>query len=71
MDGRIWWWQVTDEKLLIDEFEAGHVSPVGFHHADHVKLAFVYLLRYSPLEALSKFCAALKHFAAVQGKAER
>ena len=54
---------------LICRFEAGEIDPHSFHHADHVRLAFEYLCSYPPLEALSRFCRALKEFAAAQGKA--
>ena len=53
---------------LIKQFEDG-TTPLGaFHHADHVRLAFEYLCRYSVLEALQRFSDALKRFAAAQGK---
>ncbi len=53
---------------LITQFESGETAPDSFHHADHVRLAFEYLSRYSTLEALSRFCQALKKFAASHGK---
>jgi hypothetical protein len=56
---------------LIQQFEGGRTSPDTFHHADHVRLAFEYLCRYPAVEALGKFSAALKRFAAAQGKAQR
>jgi hypothetical protein len=55
----------------IARFESGEISPDMFHHADHVRLAFEYLRRYSAIEALDKFSAALQRFAAAQGKADR
>lgn len=55
---------------LIEQFERGTTPPESFHHADHVRLAFEYLQRYSALEALEKFSAALKKFAAALGKAQ-
>jgi hypothetical protein len=54
---------------LITEFESGAIPPESFHHADHVRLAFEYLSRYPLLEALTRFCAALKSFATAHGKA--
>ena len=45
------------------------VPESDFHHADHVRLAFAYLCLFPPLEALHKFTAALKRFAAAVGKA--
>jgi len=53
---------------LIKQFEDGTTPPDTFHHTDHVRLAFEYLYRYSALEALEKFSAALRRFAAAQGK---
>ena len=53
---------------LIRHFEADSVPGEGFHHADHVRLAFAYLCEYPPLEALAKFAAALKRFATSRGK---
>jgi hypothetical protein len=53
---------------LIQQFEGGTTPRGAFHHADHVRLAFEYLYRYPVLEALEKFSAALKRFAAAQGK---
>jgi hypothetical protein len=54
---------------LIAQFEGGATPPESFHHADHVRLAFEYLSRYSALEALARFSDALKHFALAHGKA--
>jgi len=47
---------------LIQQFEDGTTPADTFHHADHVRLAFEYLCRYTVLEALEKFSAALKRF---------
>ena len=56
---------------LIAAFESGRTAADTFHHSDHVRLAFEYLCKYSPIEALDKFSASLKGFAAAQGKADR
>jgi hypothetical protein len=56
---------------LIRQFEEGSTPADTFHHADHVRLAFEYLLRYSVLEALESFSDALNRFATAQGKADR
>jgi hypothetical protein len=55
---------------LIQQFEEGTTPAATFHHADHVRLAFEYLCRYSVLEALGRFSDALRRFAAAQGKAQ-
>jgi hypothetical protein len=59
--------RMTGDELL-QQFEDGTTPRAAFHHADHVRLAFEYLDRYPALEALEKFSAALKRFAAAQGK---
>ena len=56
-----------DNVELIEEFEQGRAR-AGFHHADHVRVAFAYVAQYPFLEAVAKFSAALKRFAAAQGK---
>jgi hypothetical protein len=55
---------------IIRQFEAGYGAQSGFHHADHVRLAFAYLCEYPVLRALEKFSAALRGFAAARGKAQ-
>ena len=57
-----------EDERLIRLFEAGEVPPGGFHHRQHVRVAWWYLHQH-PLEAaLERFSAALRHFAEVQGK---
>jgi hypothetical protein len=58
------------EQELIQQFESCTLPPEGFHHADHVRLAFAYLLESAPLEALERFTSALKRYAASLGKAQ-
>lgn len=53
---------------LIWQFEADSLPGDGFHHVDHVRLAFAYLSEYPPLAALAKFSGALKRFATARGK---
>jgi hypothetical protein len=55
---------------IISRFESGNVPESGFHHADHVRLAFAYLRNYPVLPALEKFSAALKQFAEARGKTQ-
>lgn len=57
-------------RKLIQQFESDAIPAGSFHHADHVRLAFAYLCQYPPLQALEKFSAALKRFAAVRGKSQ-
>jgi len=55
-----------DDAAFIAAFEAG--TPGAFHHADHVRLAWLYLRRYPVLEALGRFGEGLRRFAAHHGK---
>jgi hypothetical protein len=58
---------VRDEDLL-RAFEAGEVPDGGFHHAQHVHVAWCYLKRHEMPEALARFVAGLRRFAARQNK---
>ena len=58
---------MTDEEL-ITEFESGSLPADGFHHADHVRMAFAYLGQYPLLQALERFSIALRRFALSQSK---
>lgn len=57
-----------ETSQLIERFEQDLISSDSFHHADHVELAFAYLLVYPPLEALDRFSRALQRFAEARGK---
>ena len=54
---------------IIRRFETDNLAG-EFHHADHVRLAFAYVTEFPVLEALGRFSAALKGYAAARGKAE-
>jgi hypothetical protein len=54
---------------IIRRFETDNLAG-EFHHADHVRLAFAYVTEFPVLEALGRFSAALKRYAAARGKAE-
>jgi len=55
---------------LIQQFESGAIANKGFHHADHVRLAFAYLSCFPMLQALDKFSTALQQFATAHGKSQ-
>ena len=61
--------EAMSHEEIIHGFEAD-TMPGEFHHADHVRLAFAYLSLHPPLEALERFTAGLKRFAAARGKAQ-
>lgn len=58
---------ISDEAL-IRTFEAGEEPPGGFHHREHVRVAWCYLQHHSMPEALVRFSESLKRFAAARGK---
>jgi hypothetical protein len=57
-----------DDATLVDSFENGVVPPGGFHHAQHVRVAWYYLRRRPLPEALDRFQTRLRFFAEAQGK---
>ena len=57
---------MTDDEFMIS-FENCTLSNEAFHHTDHAKMAFLYLRRYSALEALQRFSSSLARFAAAHG----
>jgi hypothetical protein len=59
--------RMTDEEFMA-RFEDGRLAGEAFHHADHVKMAFLYLCRYPALEALERFSSTLVRFAEAKGK---
>jgi hypothetical protein len=61
---------VSDDEFLA-RFESCTLAGESFHHADHVRMAFLYLCRYPALEAIQRLSASLARFAAANGKPER
>jgi hypothetical protein len=57
-----------DDETLVRSFEAGEEPEGGFHHAQHVRVAWYYLKHHSLPEALARFSAGLRYFALKQGK---
>ena len=57
---------MTDEKLIA-QFESCTLPKEEFHHAAHVRTAWIYLCRYPVLEAIARFSEALKAYAANLG----
>lgn len=42
-----------------------------FHHRDHVRMGWIYLREHPLLDALGRFSAALRRYAAAKGKPDR
>ena len=57
---------MTDQEFT-DAFERCALPNESFHHRDHVRLAWIYLRDQPPLDALARFAASLKRFAAANG----
>jgi hypothetical protein len=55
----------TDDEFVA-AFEA--CALFEFHHEDHVRVAWIYLSRYSLPDAIGRFSASLRRFAASKGK---
>ena len=60
----------TDDEFLA-QLESCTLPCDRFHHADHVRAGWLYLMRYPTLAAIRKFSAALRAYAASQGKPDR
>ena len=58
---------MTDREFLA-AFEDGSLPEDRFHHADHVRAAWLILREEDPAAALGRFSAALKRFAAAKRK---
>ena len=58
---------MTDDQFLA-AFENCRIRGEHFHHADHVRMGFLYLCRFPTPEALRRFCDGLMNFAAANGK---
>lgn len=61
---------MTDEEL-IRCFEAGEDPPGGFHHCEHVRVAWWYARRAPLLKALEQFRGGILRFAAARGAAAK
>ena len=60
---------VEDDAVFLAAFEAG-VRPGGaFRHADHVRLAWLYLRRDGAAQGEDNIAAGIRRFAAAQGGA--
>jgi hypothetical protein len=60
---------MMDDEELVRTFEAGEAPAGGFHHAEHVHVAWWYLRELPLHEAIGRFSTALRRFAERQGAA--
>ena len=58
-----------NDDQLIKQFDNCTLSANDFNHQNHIRLAWLYLQKFTVLEALTKFSENLKKFASSLGKA--
>jgi hypothetical protein len=56
-----------NDREFVAAFEACAIPGSDFHHADHVRLAWIYLSEHPLTDAIERFTVALKRFAAHNG----
>jgi hypothetical protein len=57
---------LSDEDLL-NQFTDGTLPAASFHHSNHVRVAWLFVLRYGVPRALTEFSVALRRFAEAKG----
>jgi hypothetical protein len=58
----------VDDRDYLAAFESCAIANTDFHHADHVRIAWIYLRKFPLLEAMEHFTKSLQRFAAHHGK---
>jgi hypothetical protein len=61
---------LSDDEFLRAFFTA-ELANSDFHHRDHLRLAWLSVRRYGPVEAEARIAEGIQHFAAVHGHAAR
>ncbi len=61
------WHMTSGERAAMDAFRAGTLSTDAFHHADHVRMAWVYVREFGLELAARRFVDDLKRFAIAKG----
>ena len=60
-----------DDGALVEEFESCRLAAAQFHHADHIRLAWIYLGRMKEEAATVRIEQAIRRFAAHNGVSEK
>jgi len=63
--------EAREDREFVAEFEACRWPLERWHHRDHVKLAYLYLRRHAPDEAMEKLRAGIKAHNAAHGIPDR
>jgi hypothetical protein len=56
-----------NDREFVEAFESCTLANTAFHHADHVRLAWIYLREQPLLAAIDRFTTSLQRFAAHHG----
>jgi hypothetical protein len=56
-----------NDREFVEAFEACSIASADFHHADHVRLAWIHLRERPLIEAIERFTTSLQRFAAHHG----
>ena len=70
MDVNLGCGQLSDDEF-VTAFEQGAISRAAFHHADHVRLAWIYAGRCDAQKAEERLMAGIRRFAAKAGVPEK
>lgn len=62
--------ELSDDELMAG-FAGAALAANAFHHVDHVRVAWLYLRRYEPAEALRRYGADIRRLAAAHGAPQR
>src|SRR5687767_2103219 len=57
-----------DDASLFTAFQDTSLPADAFHHREHVRVAWMYVMRYGVVAALTSYSEGLKRFAAAKGK---
>lgn len=60
-----------DDVAFVARFEACEIPCHAFHHAEHLRLGWIYLRAHGLLGAVERFSTALKRFTAHHGAATK
>jgi len=58
---------MLDDRALLQAFRDTSLSASAFRHVDHVRIAWLYVREYGPVEAAPRFAADLQAFARAKG----
>ena len=59
------------DNEFIEAFENCTLPSESFHHADHIRLAWIYTRRLGPQAAVDCFAESIRRFAAYNGSPEK